>query len=132
MILTLQYLLYAILAAFAARTISHMFMYAFGYGQFLGWLKLRVARKVDAGLVDMVMSGIHSVTEGQERTPDMYDILCNKPGGWAWLLSIMDCPFCFGFYVSLSVAIGVVLVFSLHWILVLAIPVLTFFFIEKI
>lgn len=132
MIEILEYILYVVLAAFASRTIAHMLIYAYSYGQFLGWLKILVAKKIDLELTELTLKRVHSVSIGQDLMPDLYDKLCNYKGSWSWILSIMDCVFCTGFWVSVLVAIFVFSVFGLNLVLLLAIPVLTFFFIEKI
>lgn len=125
-------IIYAILAAFASRTISHMLIYAYSYGQFLSWLKIWVAKQIDPELVNSELQNIHTVSHGQERMPQIYDILCDAKGFWAWVISIMDCVFCTGLWVSIIVALAIFLTFGLHWMIILAVPVLTFFFIEKI
>lgn len=118
--------------AFVSRTVSHMLNYAFTYKQLLWKLKLLVALKIDRGLVLRHIIKVKRVSWGINIMEQLYDTLCNRSGGWAFLLRIMDCVFCTSMYVSLFFAGIAVLFFGVHFSALFFVPVLTFFMLEKI
>lgn len=121
-----------IIIAFIVRIVSHMIIYSFQYKQLLWNVKLYVARKIDNEFVEQTLKKIYRVTWGANILDQMYDDLCNRTGKWSFLLRIMDCVYCSGMYVSIVLTIISIFSIGLSPIALFFVPVLSFFFIEKI
>lgn len=118
------------------RTIAVMIIYSLQYGQLLGNVKIWVAQNIDFDLTIKALNDVSSQSEGEQKAIELYDILCNYKytgpnKGWSWFLSLLDCQFCIGFWVSVLVGIGCVCFGLPLWVLVI-LPIITFFYTEKI
>jgi hypothetical protein len=126
--------------AFMCRNMAVMASYCLTYGQIFGFIKVNIAKKIDAENVNKHIIGIEKQSEGEELFSQLNDVLCNyknnneydfKTRFWSFILSLLDCSFCIGFWISFFVSI-VSAFLGLHFICILIIPILTFFFIEKV
>ena len=92
-----EFLIKVAVISFACRTLATMAIYAFSYGQFFGNVKLNLAKKANPELFNEFMEGVESVSQGDEESRKMYDMLCKDH----FLIALLDCPFCIGFWISL-------------------------------
>lgn len=115
------------MASLFARTFTKMLMHAMSFGQLLDFIKLRLAKSIDSIIYDTCMSNVNSISEGEEKSRIMYDILCAK----SKLMGILDCSFCLGFWVSLFTA-SYVMYYDYNCLFLASIPITTYLFIEKI
>ncbi len=129
----------SIIAGFFCRTIAIMATYTLTYGQVFGFVKMWIAGKIDSDSVQSVFNETMSQSQAEEQSRVMYDALCDYKSWsiytvsqrrWSFLLSLLDCSFCIGFWVSVFCA--VVMCFFTHWAILLFLPVMTFFYIEKV
>jgi hypothetical protein len=124
----IETLIYAVVAGFFCRTISIMVSYSLSYGQLFGWVKLGIARRLHPDLVKNALYKVKSSSHGDEITKELYDRLCPE----SFLLSLLDCAFCIGFWVSMICAAGLYFFFGNHGLIFILLPALTFFYTEKI
>lgn len=82
---------------------------------------------------------VNNQSEGEEAARMLYDRLCDYKDiasqprhirRWALLLSLLDCSYCIGFWLSIFCAIILALEYGILCLII--IPVMTFFFIEKL
>lgn len=129
----------SIVAAFFLRTIAIMASYSLTYGQVFGMIKISIAQKINHMAVVRAFKDVNSQSDGEEAARMLYDRLCDYKDiasqpryirRWSFLLSLLDCSYCIGFWVSLICA--VMLAFKYGILCLVVIPVMTFFFIEKL
>lgn len=134
----LEALIISIFAAFVCRTLAVMVSYCLAYGQLFGWVKLWVAKQIEPDVINNFANDKQS--DNETVSIDVYDHLCEvkyktnyplKARTWSYVISLLDCRFCIGFWLSLICSICVHL-HGYNPLVFLFIPVFTFFMTEKI
>ncbi len=131
----------SIIISFFCRTMGAMAHYCLTYGQVFGWVKLHIARKIDPEAVSSVMAETNKQSDAEAQSIELYDVLCDykswpvyptKVRLWSTLLSLLDCIYCLGFWISFFTALVCWYSLGLHLSSLLMIPILSFFMIEKV
>lgn len=115
----------ALFVAFLCRTCAYMILYATSYGQLLGWVKVKISCQLFPDETCQALNNIERITEGEKIMKDLYDQVAVV----SFWMRLINCPYCVGFWFSILTAAGSA--FFIGWE-ALIIPILTFFFIEKI
>lgn len=127
--------------AFICRNMAMMTNYCLQYGQIFGNIKLWIASRIEPDVVQSIRNNSSKQSEAEDQAIEIYDMLCDYktwdiyPANvrtWSALLSLLDCAYCIGFWISMITSCVVVPWMGCHIVAYLLIPVLTFFCIEKV
>lgn len=117
------WLSFNIVLGFICRTLSIMAAYVLSYGQPLGWVKTRYAKKrfPDEYTAFMESEEPLSMEEGETKSKLLYNAISPR----SKFIGLLDCPFCMGFWISIAVAA------CFDPILIMTVPIFTFYITER-
>jgi hypothetical protein len=95
------------------------------YGQLFDFIKIGIVRKLEPEIFYELMAEVNTVSHGTDQFAIVLDIVIHKHK----IVGLLDCVYCIGFWLSVFAMLLGLYLFGVE---ALAIPLLTYFFIEKI